>query len=62
MAFFKMAEVERTHAAFWAFHMREADVHDPMPSVSVRARMARWLAMLFGRRALAVSGLQACSF
>ena len=61
-AFFKMAEVERTHAAFWAFHMREADVHDPMPGVSMRARTARWLAKLFGRRALAVSGLQACSF
>ena len=61
-AFFKMAEVERTHAAFWTFHMREADVHDPMPGVSRRVRLARWLAKLFGRRALALSGLDACSF
>jgi hypothetical protein len=61
-SYFKMAEVERTHAAFWAFHMREADIHDPVPGVSRRARIARWLAKRFGRRAFTVSGLHACSF
>jgi hypothetical protein len=59
---FTMAEVERTHAAFWAFHMREADVHDPVPGVSTRARLTRWLATRFGRRALAMSGFHACRY